>query len=216
MTLQLRPAHDMQAVHAASQESRGLTDPDLPLSGLAPVLDCLAGFYGREADARQALREIEATLRLPGIGLALLRPTDAGRLRFMRLARRWRRRPHADGHAWSDDPLLIGIGVAVACAFAGACWFVADDSIDLGPEVLPLIVGLSALAGSVCAGAVFLLRGRPQHRRFDRAVRRQLGDGLWAVVAHDLPATLQARVVEVLRRSSLNWCAVSSMQPWLA
>lgn len=189
-------AHAVQTPHDAPGQA-------LPINR---VLDCMAGFYQHEADGRAAMRHLRLSLGLLPSQLVLLRPADAGSRRFARLMRHWAAGPSPSrapgaGLRW----LSAGLGALLAGQLAG---LLAGPGLSDARHLLVLLLssGLGAAAGAALGQRL----GRPPPPgRFDSSVRRQLADGYWAVVAHNVPWASQAAVVTHLRASSVKWCAVA-------
>lgn len=174
------------------------------------VLSCMAGFYRNEAQARAVLRQVRQAQGLLPTQSMLLSPADASLLRFARMSRLWAsghggERSRRIGDGWMAGALGASLAILAALALLGRGWLPFDTW-----QVLMLLIALG-LVGLLGVGLLTLgvSRPRPAHR-FDEQVRRQLGLGYWALVAHRVPWAAQAGVITLLRSTSRRWCAMAS------
>lgn len=169
----------------------------------------MASAYATEAQAQAVALQLQRQHGLlPGQSL-VLKPTHASWWTFTRQARSWSGGLHAEGQSWRADVLLMALLGALASGLAGMVWLLVDESMG-GADSAMLLV-LSPLAGAMLAGlAAGLSPGRPQHRQFNRNVRRELAAGNSVVLAHGVPGLRQAHVAGLLREHSVGWCAVSA------
>ena len=170
-------------------------------------LSCMAGFFENEAAARAAMYQLRLLHGLQSSQFVLLSPRDAAPASFARLARRWSGRWHDRGAPSGDLRWrLAGLAGSLVLLLAG---LVGVMDVSLPPGLL-MMAGLGAVLGvSLVAALAALHWPEPPHvRRFETQVQRQLADGCWGLVAHNLPWGRQAGVVNLLRGSSLRWCAV--------
>lgn len=193
------------AAAPAPPAARRAEEPDIQ-----HLLDGLAGFYPREADALVAVQQLGSVHGLQSSQLVLLSPADAGWLRFTWLARQWNQRPSdAQGLRLGQLSLvgLLGgvIGLMVAIAWPDVDGFLG---LELG---LPAAFAAALFGAGSSAGLVALLHSQqPQFVDFDRTVRHKLARGAWAVLVHDQDWAQQAGAVALIRRHGGHWCAVSS------
>lgn len=185
--------------------------PALPASH---TLHCAAGFHRHEQDARALAQGLRHDLGLSAAQITLLRPADAEPGRYCQLSRRWGRRAApaavASPRARQWAAMLVaafGVGMPGLLLAAGGL-ALAGSTAGLASALALLCVAMMLLA---VAAAVALVAGPgPAVHRFDRVLQRTLRRGDWAVVVHDLPASLQADVATALRHNSRCWCAQAS------
>ncbi len=179
------------------------------------VVECFAGSYANEKDAFEALCELQSGPGVASPQLNLLSPRDARWWRFTRHAREWARRSAKTvGHDRTAEFWPLAALCASGAAIAVSAWWLLNQNADLGPfGMVGLWLGLSGMAAGVVA-TIKAHRASP-HRRFNRALRRQLAAGRWAVVVHDVPWPQQWAAMMMVRRGSLQWCAVTAPQALL-
>ena len=172
------------------------------------MLACIAGFYAREADGLNALRQLRHAHGLLPSQVLLLHPGDARLMRFGRLARRWRDSLDLGTRCATMDRWLAACSGAVLGALAATAWMLSDAGLPDSEQMLMLLLAtaLGAVRGAAATGR---WARSPRPDRFNGNVRQQLARGCWAVVAHDVPWTRQAGVVSLLRAGSDKWCAVA-------
>jgi hypothetical protein len=66
-----------------------------------------------------------------------------------------------------------------------------------------------------CGAMALVGYQRPQYRRFDRRLRRELAKGRWLVLLHGVPPQRQEGLVSFVCSRSHRWCAVSPASAWL-
>ncbi|MBL0147480.1 MAG: hypothetical protein IPP87_01575 [Ideonella sp.] len=188
---------------------RAPTPPD----AIDRVLQCMAGFFGAEADAQQAVRRLQHDHQLAPAQVLLLAPRDGTRFRFARRSRDWARRwPKADAAAVPDRALGALAG-AVLGAAASLLWISVNmtqwDGDPFAYWVPPLAWSVAAmvLTAGLGAGLVQWFDGTQRPQRFNGHVQRQLVAGHWAVVVHNVPWTRQAEVLSTIQQTSQLWSA---------
>jgi hypothetical protein len=82
-----------------------------------------------------------------------------------------------------------------------------------------LPIGRAFTAAVLAGGAALAVRWLPtllgpqrRVRRFEAMVQKQLAEGHWAVVVHDVPWGRQTQVLALMRQHSQRWCAVAPAQ----
>ena len=139
--------------------------------------------------------------------LVLLGPQDAEPVRFARQVRRWNGR-WSGGHPNAPSlPVFLASLSGLLLLAITAGWWVLDGDAPLGW----LLAGLVVLTGGIGWLGMQLVRpwSEPlRTRRFETSVRRQLLQGAWALVVHEMPRHRQAGAMALLRGASLRWCAV--------
>ena len=201
------------APHAAAQPfavSPAIAPPDAESDVLSAdcTLDCIAAFYPDEVAMRNAARSLLKHHGLKVSSLVLMGPRDAEPARFARQSRRWHCR-WSGGHpdALSLPVFLASLaGLLLLASTAG--WWALHGDAPLGW----LLAGLLVLTGGIGALGMQLIRSWSEPlrtRRFETSVRRQLLQGAWALVVHEMPRHRQAGVMALLRGASLRWCAVA-------
>lgn len=176
------------------------------------ALSCIAAFYPGESAMRDAARSLLKHHGLKASQLVLMGPRDADPVRFARQTLRWTGRGpggHGDGSALPQF-LAIASGLSVLVLATG--WWALESDTPL----LAMVVGLAVLLVVLGLSAALLgdrldwpWTDPPRTRRFEISVRRQLAQGVWALVVHRIPRTRQPGVVALLRGESLCWCAVA-------
>ncbi len=205
-----------QPAARASTHSADPTAPSAPTTAacgdLDPDLECLAGSYASEAEARAAMQALQATPGLVLDQLGLLQPGDAHWWRFRWAARGWLQgTPASQRSRRIQTGLLFGLGIVGSAIGAALIGWLFDDNDELGWSGLALIwLGLTA----ACAVMLMLraIRRPRSYRRFDRALRRQLDAGRWAVVAHHVPRAQQSAALLIVRSGSVAWMTVKPPQ----
>ncbi len=199
---------DAAAARGSGRFDRGsqrLAGEDLPPDC---ALSCIAAFYPGESAMRAAARSLLKHHGLKASQLVLMGPRDADPVRFARQTLRWNGRGlggHGDGSAL---PQLLAIASGLSVLVLAIGWW----ALESGTPLVAMVVGLAALGLSAA-----LLGDRldwpwtdpPRTRRFEISVRRQLAQGVWALVVHRIPRARQPGVVALLRGASLRWCAVA-------
>lgn len=179
------------------------------------ALSCIAAFYAGESAMRDAARSLRKHHGLKASQLVLIGPRDADPLRFARQTLRWTGRgPGGRGDGFARLQFLaIAAGLSMLAMAIGR-WVLESDT--------PLVAMLVGLVVVVVLGlrlglAAALLGDRLawpwtdplRPRRFEISVRRQLAQGLWALVVHRIARAHQPGVVALLRGKSLCWCVVA-------
>lgn len=228
MTQALNPHSSTACAEAATSAQPWALATDLPPALPATrTLRCAAGFHRQERQARELAQGLRHDLGLSAAQITLLCPADAQPGRYRALARRWAMRPvrAADASASGRSlaaalvaAFVAGLGVGMPSLLVAASALApAGVAADL-PLALRGGVGWVLAASLVCALVIGLFitataAPRPRGQRFDRALQRALRRGDWAVVVHDLPASLQADVAIALRYNSRCWCAQAPRPP---
>lgn len=218
--MNLSPVDTPRHVAAAARTSGRLDHTPQRLAGedLPPdcALSCIAAFYAGESDMRDAARSLLKHHGLKASQLVLMGPRDADPVRFARLTPRWTGRGfvgHGDGSAL---PQLLAIAAGLSVLVLAIGWWALESDTPLVPMVVGMVM-LVMLLVVVLGLAAALLGDRldwpwtdpPRTRRFETSVRRQLAQGVWALVVHRIPRARQPGVVALLRGESLCWCAVA-------
>lgn len=182
------------------------------------MLQCIAGFYEDESQARQALLELRDVHHLSSSQVLLMGPRDASPARFAWRSRQWAGRWSTEGRQHAGD---LGMSALLGALLAGVV-AVLLLVLEFGAPVAMSprwwrpagwLVAAVLAGAAVGAGSVALADGTQRPRQFDGNVKRQLAAGRWAVVAHGMPMGRQAGVLSLLRASGRHWSAVAkSMQ----
>lgn len=182
--------------------------PALPATHM---LCCAAGFHRHAQDARALAQGLRHDFGLSAAQITLLRPADAEPGRYSQLSRRWGRRAapavgaSQRGREWAVM-LVAAFGVGMPGLLLAAGGLASAGSTAGLPSALALVC-MAMMLLAVAAALALAAGPRPALHRFDRVLQRTLRRGDWAVVVHDLPASLQADVATALRHNSRCWCA---------
>lgn len=203
------------AAHVTAAEMALIEAADNPDSALLVTellpgrkLRLLAGFYADQSEALGVAELLRDHFHLQPSQYTLLSPRHAESRNFSRHQRLWDRRrerakPSVVARLSSASPALLGVWIGAALALL---WGATSASAEVDTALLALWL---TLAGAVVGfGLTGLMpNAKTLRRRFDIAVQQKLAAGQSAVVLHGLEPADAVGAAELLRDSSVYWCA---------